>query len=309
MGSFSVTKVSCPVGSFDSFSFVTSAPGGSFSLTDGQSWNSGMLPPGTYTVTELVPPGWEIANILLDDPSGTSTVDLATGTAIINLQAGTHVSIVYQDAQAPPQGGMISVVKATCPTDTTTAFSFVSSASEGSFSLGNGEVWNSGELAPGRYLVTEIMQPGWVITDIVVVDPSGTSTSDLSTGTAFINLQAGTHVTILYQNTEQTHPDCCNQCNKNPCQCNPCSDCHQKPCVCKPCNDCQALHRYEVFDISLTWHEAQAFCEKLGGHLATITSQQESEYVYSLLKNHNKNWYYIGGTDEKKTRPLAVGNG
>jgi uncharacterized repeat protein (TIGR02543 family) len=270
-GSFSVTKVSCPGGSFESFRFVTSAPGGSFSLTDGSSWSSGMLPPGTYTVTELVPPGWEIANILLNDPSGTSTVDLSTGTAIINLQAETHVSIVYQDAQSPSLGGLISVVKVACPIDTTTQFSFVSSASEGVFSLGNGEVWNSGELSPGRYLVTEILQSGWVLSDIVIADPSGTSTSDLSTGTATINLQAGTHVTVIYQNTEQPHPDCCN-CNKDPCQCPPCSDCHQKPCVCKPCSDCQGLHRYEVFDISLTWHEAQVFCEQLGGHLVTITS-------------------------------------
>ncbi|MDR0492401.1 MAG: hypothetical protein LBH74_02000, partial [Nitrososphaerota archaeon] len=302
-GSFSITKVTCPVDSFDMFRFVTSAPGGSFSLTDGQSWSSGMLPPGTYTVTELVPPGWEITNILLDDPSGASSVDLSTGTATITLQAGTHVSIVYQDAQTPPQGGLISVVKAACPTDTSAQFTFVSSASEGTFSLGNGEVWNSGELAPGRYLVTEVLQVGWVISDIVVVDPSGTSTADLSTGTATINLQAGTHVTIIYQNTEQTRPDCCNQCNKDPCQCppcgdcyqkpcvckpcgdcyqkpcvcKPCGDCHQKPCVCKPCSDCQGLHRYEVFDISLTWCEAQVFCENLGGHLATITSQQESD--------------------------------
>ncbi|MDR0493109.1 MAG: hypothetical protein LBH74_05680 [Nitrososphaerota archaeon] len=203
LGSFSVTKVSCPVGSSEVFSFVTSAPGGSFSLTDGSSWSSGMIAPGVYTVTELVPPGWGITNILLNDPSGTSIVDLSTGTATIHLQAGTHVSIVYQDVQVPSLGGLISVVKVTCPTGASTEFSFVSSVSEGVFSLGDGEVWSSGELVPGRYFVTEVLQAGWVISDIVVVDPSGTSNVDLSTGTAFINLQAGTHVTILYQNTEQ----------------------------------------------------------------------------------------------------------
>jgi len=225
-GSFSVTKVTCPVGSSEPFRFMTSVPGESFSLTDGQSWSSGMLPPGVYTVTELVPPGWEITNILLDDPSENYRVDLSTGTTTINLQAGAHVSILYQDAQTPPQGGFISVVKVTCPTDTGAEFSFVSSASAGAFSLGNGEVWTSSELAPGRYLITEIMQPGWVLSNIVIADPSGTSTADLSTGTATINLQAGTHVTILYQNTQQPHPECC---NKDPCQCNPCNQCNQKP--------------------------------------------------------------------------------
>jgi len=292
-GSFSVAKVSCPGDSSESFRFVTSAPAGSFNLTDGQSWSSGNLSPGIYTVTELVPQGWELTNILLNDPSGISTVDLATGTATINLQAGTHISIVYQDAQLSPQGGFISVVKVACPTDTCIEFSFVSSASEGSFSLGNGEVWTSSELSPGRYLITETMQPGWALANIVIADPSGTSTFDLTTGTATINLQANTHITIIYQNTEQTHPDCydcenkpcqcksCNDCYQKPCQCKPCSDCYQKPCQCKPCCDCsQKEHRYEVFDISLTYHEAKAFCEKLGGHIATITSQQESNYIY-----------------------------
>jgi uncharacterized repeat protein (TIGR02543 family) len=233
LGSFSVTKVTCPGGSSEPFRFVTSAPGGSFSLTDGTTWNSGNLPPGTYTVTELVPSGWEITNILLNDPSGISTVDLTTGTAIINLQAGTHVSIVYQDAQAPPLGGLISVVKAVCPTDTSAQFRFVSSASEGAFSLSNGDVWSSGELSPGRYIVTEVMQAGWAISDIVVVDPSNAYTVDLSTGTVAINLQAGSHVTVIYQNIQhqQPYPDCC---NNTPCQCQPCNDCSQRPCKCKP---------------------------------------------------------------------------
>ncbi|MCL2360105.1 MAG: hypothetical protein FWC74_10220 [Candidatus Bathyarchaeota archaeon] len=71
------------------------------------------------------------------------------------------------------------------------------------------------------------MQARWTIADIVVVDPSSTSTADLSTGTTTINLQANTHITIIYQNTEQPHLDCC---HKNPCQCNPCTQCHQKPC-------------------------------------------------------------------------------
>jgi len=30
----------------------------------------------------------------------------------------------------------------------------------------------------------------------------------------------------------------------------------------------------------------------------TITSQVESDFVYGLLQSCNKNWYYIGGTDE-----------
>ena len=34
-------------------------------------------------------------------------------------------------------------------------------------------------------------------------------------------------------------------------------------------------HKYEIFRETLTWEEAKAACEAKGGHLATITSQEE----------------------------------
>ena len=264
-GSISVSKVTCPVGSPEVFRFVTSASPGGFSLTDGMTWNSGPLAPGIYTITELAPAGWTITNIIVNDPTGHYSVDLSAGTVTIDLQPGSRVSIVYQDAEAAPQPGYISVVKTTCPTNTAARFTFVSSALEGSFSLTNGEVWTSGPLTPGRYIVTEIMQPCWTITGIIVVDPSGASTADLATGTATINLQAGSQVTIIYQNTEQTKPDCCcckpcdckddckdhkhPDCSPTPPPCSPtpppCSPtpppCTQKP-DCRPPQDCCTKH-------------------------------------------------------------------
>ena len=220
-GSISVNKVTCPAGSSETFRFVTSAPPGSFSLTDGTTWNSGPLSPGRYTITELAPAGWTITNILVNDPAGHYMIDLSTGTTTIDLQADSHISIVYQNAQAAPQPGFISVVKTTCPANTAEPFTFVTSAPAGSFSLTNGEIWNSGPLTPGRYIVTEIMQADWAITDIIIVDRSGgTSTADLSTGTATINLQPGAYVTIIYSNTKQTPTDCC----PTNCKCKPTCD-------------------------------------------------------------------------------------
>jgi uncharacterized repeat protein (TIGR02543 family) len=223
MGSFSVSKVTCPVGSSEVFSFVTSAPGGAFTLTDGAMWSSGLLVPGTYVVTELAQAGWDLTNILVNDPTGASFVDLATGTITINLQAGNHVSIVYQNTQTPPQPGSISVIKTACPPGSSAVFTYVTSTSEGTFNLSDREVWNSGAIAPGRYLITEILQTGWMIDDIIVVDPLGTSTVDLATGTATINLQAGSHVTIIFQNTQQPQPGC----GKNPCECQ--NNCNNQP--------------------------------------------------------------------------------
>lgn len=57
-------------------------------------------------------------------------------------------------------------------------------------------------------------------------------------------------------------------------------------------------HRYEVFDEGLTWHEAKAKCESMGGHLVTITSEEEQKHVESLLEGRDKNQYWIGACSE-----------
>jgi hypothetical protein len=42
-------------------------------------------------------------------------------------------------------------------------------------------------------------------------------------------------------------------------------------------------HCYLVYDTSMTWYEARDFCESVGGHLVTITSQEEQEDIEALL--------------------------
>lgn len=56
-------------------------------------------------------------------------------------------------------------------------------------------------------------------------------------------------------------------------------------------------HYYQVYDKSMTWTEAKAYCENLGGHLATITSKEENDFITNLLPEEH---YYIGATDEEK---------
>ena len=38
-------------------------------------------------------------------------------------------------------------------------------------------------------------------------------------------------------------------------------------------------HRYWICDACLEWEDAKAFCESLGGHLATITSPNEQDFI------------------------------
>ena len=56
-------------------------------------------------------------------------------------------------------------------------------------------------------------------------------------------------------------------------------------------------HIYAYFSDCYTWKEAKTICENMGGHLVTITSKEENEFVKKLT---NGNYAYIGCTDEEK---------
>ena len=54
-------------------------------------------------------------------------------------------------------------------------------------------------------------------------------------------------------------------------------------------------HWYAVFDLHISWHEAKAHCEALGGHLATITSQEEQDFITELADGR---YLFLGASDE-----------
>lgn len=59
-------------------------------------------------------------------------------------------------------------------------------------------------------------------------------------------------------------------------------------------------HSYKVFAGNMSWSEAESYCRGLGGHLATITSQAEMDFIRQLnglKKNYN---YWLGGSDAEK---------
>lgn len=58
-------------------------------------------------------------------------------------------------------------------------------------------------------------------------------------------------------------------------------------------------HYYQAYDTSMTWYEAKSYCETLGGHLVTITSEAENNFVFDLIVDNSRNYYWIGATDEK----------
>lgn len=50
---------------------------------------------------------------------------------------------------------------------------------------------------------------------------------------------------------------------------------------------------YKIYAASTTWSEAKQRCEELGGHLATITSQEEQSFLEQLNSSSRRLW--IGG--------------
>jgi len=57
--------------------------------------------------------------------------------------------------------------------------------------------------------------------------------------------------------------------------------------------------RYELFNIAMPWTEAKAKCEELGGHLVTITSQEEADVVNSLVAKGGRTNYWLGLSDHE----------
>lgn len=55
-------------------------------------------------------------------------------------------------------------------------------------------------------------------------------------------------------------------------------------------------HYYQLFDESITWYEAKDACETMGGHLVTITSQEEQDFLIELVKDFTKKNVWIGAT-------------
>jgi hypothetical protein len=51
---------------------------------------------------------------------------------------------------------------------------------------------------------------------------------------------------------------------------------------------------YRTIETYLNWHDARNYCSSLGGHLVTLNSQEENDFVYQLL-----DWGWLGGTDEQ----------
>jgi len=60
----------------------------------------------------------------------------------------------------------------------------------------------------------------------------------------------------------------------------------------------QNNHYYQRIDLNKTWPVSKTYCESIGGHLATITSQDENNFIFNnLVKGASTVGCWLGGND------------
>jgi hypothetical protein len=178
---------------------------GLFSLVDdGLGANSITVPslaPGVYEVFETVPAGWSLGSISCDDPDEGSSVDLATATVLVDLDAGETVTCTFFDTEIPVELGTITIVKDSVP-NAPRVFQFLGDL--GSFVLSDGGPAATSisfpGLTPGTYAIEEVVPADWRIDGIECSDPDSGTTVDLGTATALVDLDAGEAVTCTFRN-------------------------------------------------------------------------------------------------------------
>jgi uncharacterized repeat protein (TIGR01451 family) len=188
-GSIIVDKVTNPSADPQSFTFTPSY-GSNFSLTDTATPNnSGFLVPGTYSVSETVPSGWDLTSSTCSDGSSPGS---------ISLQAGETVTCTFTNTKR----GHVIVDKVTNPSADPQSFAFTTGGSGYSgFSLTDTATPNDQELVPGNYSVTETVPAGWNLTNLVCLSNLGISTTNTtSPPLVSITLAAGDRVTCTFTN-------------------------------------------------------------------------------------------------------------
>jgi hypothetical protein len=191
-GKIIVAKATDPAGDPTSFAFNGKI---NASLKDGER-ASRSVPPGTYTVQETVPPGWDLTDISCND--GNSSGDTATATATFRVREGETVRCTFTNTRR----ATITVQNQTAPEGATQSFTY-----EGAISAqleDNESV--SQEILPGTHQVTKTVPDDWTLAFIICDDDD--STSDPATHTATFRAGPGEHVTCIFASVhaDAIHP-------------------------------------------------------------------------------------------------------
>jgi hypothetical protein len=183
-GKIIIDKVTVPAGDPQEFTFNRSWDDVCILADATTPCESAPLVPGTYSVEEVVPEGWDLTSATCSDGSPVNAIDLA---------AGETVTCRFTDTKR----GKIIIEKQTIPDGAAQLFDFTASYKP-PFKLSDGQQDDSGWLVPGTYSVAEIVPPGWDLTSAICSDGSLAGA---------IGLDPGEIVTCVFTNTQRV-PGC-----------------------------------------------------------------------------------------------------
>jgi len=164
---------------------------------------SGSFAAGTYSVSEVIPAGWDLTNIACT--GGTVTITGATTNPTNGFEAGdTTVNITLASAGAADctftntRRGSLTIVKNTIGGDGSFAFT---GAQDFQIQTASGTGQNTtafASVAPGTYAVTETVPTGWSLTALTCSNASATS---LANATATVTIAPGESVVCTFTDT------------------------------------------------------------------------------------------------------------
>ena len=153
------------------------------------------LPIGTYAVTELVDNNSNLIDLACVGDQD-SSVDLATATATINLDAGETIRCTFTNEQ---RKGMISIITQTFGGEGRFDYSSTLQAFTINTDNGSGQK-DFADIVPGSYSFTQGPQSDFDLTDIQCNTEA--ATIDLATATATVSINPGDNIVCRFINVD-----------------------------------------------------------------------------------------------------------
>ena len=166
-----------------------------------------IVPGAAFTVTEATPPSdWTLTSLECTG-DGSEALSVASGQVSGDLDYADDVVCTYVNTKAPPKA-FLYVLKNTDPADSLASFSF--NATDGgvfneNFPLTGGD-YQSFEVDPGTYTVTEAPKPGWDLVEadcVVGPTPNPPVGGDLGNRSATVTLANGDIGVCVFENQQR----------------------------------------------------------------------------------------------------------